>query len=112
MQGKQRRGRRAIVTTLVSERRIPGGREFIFTSTDPEQGPETQSGRALQTARAFSWEDAPAANDATRAPGKPGPMNEEPMNEEPMNEEPMNEADYAQFLRGLRSVYRAKRRPH
>ena len=27
MQGKQRRGRRPIVTTLVSERRIPGGRE-------------------------------------------------------------------------------------
>ena len=96
MQGKQRRGHRPIVTTLVSERRIPGGREFIFTSTDPEEGPETRSGRALQTARAFSWEDAPAANDATRAPGKP---------------EPMDEADYAQFLRGLRSVYRAKRRP-
>ena len=96
MQGKQRRGRRPIVTTLVSERRIPGGREFIFTSTDPEQGPETQSGRALQTARAFSWEDAPAANDATRASGKP---------------EPTDEADYTQFLRALRSVYRAKRRP-
>ncbi len=96
MQGKQRRGHRPIVTTLVSERRIPGGREFIFTSTDPEEGPETRAGRALQTARAFSWEDAPAANDATCAPGKP---------------EPMNEADYAQFLRGLRSVYRAKRRP-
>ena len=89
MQGKQRRGRRPIVTTLVSERRIPGGREFIFTSIDPEEGQETRSGRALKTARAFSWEDAPAANDATRSPGKP---------------QPADEADYAQFLRGLRSV--------
>jgi hypothetical protein len=96
MQGKQRRGHRPIVTTLVSERRIPGGREFIFTSIDPEEGPETRSGRALKTARAFSWEDAPAANDATRSPGKP---------------QPADEADYAQFLRGLRSVYRGKRRP-
>ena len=95
MQGKQRRGRRPIVTTLVSERRIPGGREFIFTSQDPQQGQEPRSGRALQTARAFSWEDAPAANASRVAPGTVARTGEE---------------GYAQFLQALRKVYRAKRR--
>ena len=95
MQGKQRRGRRPIVTTLVSERRIPGGREFIFTSHDPQQDQEPRSGRALQTARAFSWDDAPAANDPGLTPVQAAPTGEE---------------DYTQFLQALRKVYRAKRR--
>lgn len=96
MQGKHRRGRRPIFTTLVSERRFPGGREFIFTSDDPAHGQQIRSSRALQTSRAFSWEDAQPANDPSADPDKPPPA---------------SEADYAQFLQGLRSVYRAKRRP-
>lgn len=96
MQGKQRRGRRPMVTTFVSERRVPGGREFVFSSTDPVQGRDARPARALQTGRAFSWEgDAPAANDTSIAPGQAVPDQEH---------------DYLMFLRGLRGVYRAPRR--
>ncbi len=96
MQGNQRRGRRPFFTTLVSERRFPGGREFIFTSDDSTPGQRIRSSRALQTARAFSWEDVQPANDLSADPDKTPPA---------------TEADYTQFLQGLRSVYRAKRRP-
>ena len=100
MHGKQRRGHRPIVTTLISERRVPGGREFVFSSTDPGPALDARPGRALQTARAFSWQgDEPAANDPRITPSKPASQLAEHL-----------EADFSLFLRGLRGVYRAPRR--
>ncbi len=96
MQGNQRRGRRPMVTTFLSERRVPGGREFLFASSDPQPDRDARPSRALQTARAFSWgDDAAAANDPLVAPDEPAAAGED---------------DYAQFLKALRGVYRAPRR--
>ena len=99
MQGNQRRGRRPIVTTLISEHRVPGGREFLFSSCDPGQDTAPQSRRALQTARAFTWQDdLPASNDPAITPGHLADRQANPP-----------EADFSLFLRALRGVYRAPR---
>jgi len=103
MQRNPRRGHRPLATVLVSERRIGGVREFVFSSTPPAPGAVPRPGaplRALMTARAFSWtEDVPAANDPSIADvaGDPGGAGGE-------------ERDFRDFLRSVRQVYRTPRR--
>lgn len=90
MHDKQRRGRRAALTVLVSERHVPGGREFVFAPAQSAPALPGQPLRALMTARAFSWGgDDPAANDPSMA-----------------DDGPANDRDLAEFLIALRAVYR------
>ena len=103
MQRKQRRGHRPLATVLVSERRIGGVREFVFSSTPPASGAGPRPGqplRAVMTARAFSWEgDVPAANDPSIGEGEARPV-----------EGAGEERDFGDFLQAMRQVYRAPRR--
>lgn len=92
MHDKQRRGRRPITTDLVSERRIPGGREFVFAPRQREPALPGRPLRAQMTARAFSWrEEEVAANDPSVR-----------------DESATNDQEFAEFLRALRAVYRAR----
>ena len=92
MHDKQRRGRRAALTVLVSERRVPGGREFVFAPVQPAQGRPARPQHALMTARSFSWgEDVPAANDPSVT-----------------DDAAANDRDLAEFLLALRAVYRTR----
>ena len=86
MKRDQRRGARPRVTSLLSERRVPGGRVFVFEQDGLPVG-------ASLGKRAFSWDADHVASDASADAGK-----------QPAGA--ANDADFAGFLRGIRAVYR------
>ena len=93
MKRDQRRGARPRVTSLLSERRVPGGRVFVFEQDGLPVG-------ASLGKRAFSWDADHVAPDASADAGK------QPAGAAGQPAGAANDADFAGFLRGIRAVYR------
>jgi len=116
---KNRRGRRPIVTVLVSERRLPGGREFVFALALPRVPSRGAPMRATLSARAFAWAGDEAANDAQFVGRTGAPVvGDAPLaaaasfvGDTPiLHGAPRDDGALADVLAGLRRVYRTPSR--
>lgn len=103
---KIRRGRRPLVTVLVSERRLPGGREFVFAPARPGVPSRGAPMRATLSVRAFSWAGDGAANDAAFAGRAGAPGTPTAAGAPILDGAPRDDVALADVLAGLRRVYR------